>query len=162
MADHALLLGSKSTLGPRRIDGNRLSEGKGCPPSVTIIGTPVSGQSALDAGAIGGKGSGSGLALATTARPKRRGRSLTFHERTSPQSVPSSATSSRARLGPRCAGGKTPDNNCSYQNLTLVSSRSNRNTGRPGGIWPSRKWNHCHTAFATGGQEVDQNGFRSF
>ena len=72
MADHPLLFESRSVLGPRRMDGNRLSEGKGCPPNV-IIGTDGSGLSALDAGAIGGMGAGTGLALATTARPKAEG-----------------------------------------------------------------------------------------
>ena len=111
IADHPLLFQSRSVLGPRRMDGNRLSEGKGCPPNV-IIGTDGSGLSSLDAGAIGGTGAGTGLALATTARPKSRGRSRTFHERTSPESLPSSAASSRGRSGPRGARGKTPDSNC--------------------------------------------------
>ena len=92
--------------------GNRLIEGNGCPPNVTI-GTDGPALSVLDAGAIGATGAGTGLALATTVRRKRRGRSLTFHVRTSPESaVPSSAASVRARFGrPRGAGGKTPDSN---------------------------------------------------
>ena len=57
-------------------------------------------------------GAGTGLALAITARPRSRGRSLSLHVRTSPESMSSSAASGRARLGPRCAGGKTPDSNC--------------------------------------------------
>ena len=113
----------------RRIDGNRLSEGKGRPAHVVIGadgsaiiavaaeavgGTDTSAISALDAGAIGGggggggegggegsggRGAGTGLALATTAFPKSRGRSRTFHDRTSPEALPSSASSARARLG---------------------------------------------------------------
>ena len=112
IADHPQLFQSRSVLGPRRVDGNRLSEGKGCPPNVIIIGTDGSGLSVLDAGAIGGTGAGTGLALATTARPKSRGRSRTFHVRTSPESLPSSAASSRGRSGPRGARGKTPDSKC--------------------------------------------------
>ena len=112
IGDHPHLFQSRSVLDPRRVDGNRLSEGKGCPPNVIIIGTDGSGLSVLDAGAIGGTGAGIGLALATTARPKRRGRSRTFHGRTSSEPTPSSAPSSRGRSGPRGARGKTPDSNC--------------------------------------------------
>ena len=47
--------------------GNRLIEGNGCPPTVTI-GTDGSALSVLDAGAIEATGAGTGLALATTVR----------------------------------------------------------------------------------------------
>ena len=112
IADHPQLFQSRSVLGPRRVDGSRLNEGKGCPPNVVIIGTDGSGLSVLDAGAIGGTGVGLGLALAITARPKSRGRSRTFHGRTSPESLPSSAASSRGPSCPRGARGRTPDSNC--------------------------------------------------
>ena len=112
IADHPQLFQSRSVLGPRRVDGNRLSEGKGCPPNVIIIGTDGSGLSVLDAGAIGGTGAGTGLALATTARPKSRGRSRTFHVRTSQESLPSPGAASRGRLGLGGSRGKTPHSNC--------------------------------------------------
>ena len=50
--------------------------------------------------------------------------------------------------------------------LTLVSSRFSRKTGRAGGIWPSRKWNHCNTTVTLGNrnclgeQKVDKNRIR--
>ena len=34
IGDHPHLFQSRSVLDPRRVDGNRLSEGKGCPPNV--------------------------------------------------------------------------------------------------------------------------------
>ena len=112
MADHPQLFQSRSVLGTRRVDGSRLREGKGCPPNAVIIATGGSGLSVLDAGAIGGTGAGLGLALATTARPKSRGRSPTFHVRTSTESLPSSAASSREPSGPRGARAWTPDSHC--------------------------------------------------
>ena len=50
--------------------------------------------------------------------------------------------------------------------LTLVSSRFSRKTGRAGGIWPSRKWNHCNTTVTLGNrsclgeQKMDKNRIR--
>ena len=85
-------------LGTRRMESNRLSEGKGYPPNV-IIGMDGSGISILDTGAIGATGAGTGLALATTTRPKSRGRSRTFHERTSPEALPSSAATTPWTFG---------------------------------------------------------------
>ena len=111
LADHPLLFPSTSVLGPRRLDGSRLRVGKGC-PLIVIIGLDALGLSSLDAAAIGGTGAGTGLALATTARPNRRGQSRIFHVRPSPAAQASSAGSSRGRLGPRGARGKTPDSNC--------------------------------------------------
>ena len=46
----------------------------------------------------------------------------------------------------------------SYQNLTLVSSRFSRKTGRSGGTCPCRKWNHCHTAVASGDRNQAKKG----
>ena len=111
IADCAQLSQWNSVLDLRRPGGKRLSVGKGCLPDI-IIGTDGSALFVLDAAAIGDVGVGTGLALATTARPRSLGRSLTFHGRTSPRSVASSAMSSLARLGPRCACGKTPDSSC--------------------------------------------------
>ena len=46
----------------------------------------------------------------------------------------------------------------SYQNLTLVSCRFSRKTGRSGGTCPCRKWNHCHTAVASGDRNHAKKG----
>ena len=73
-------------------------------------------MSALGSGAFGtttGACIAFAFAFATTARPKRRGRSRSFHEGTSQESLPSSAASPFARMGARgAARGKTPHNNC--------------------------------------------------
>ena len=46
----------------------------------------------------------------------------------------------------------------SYQNLTLVSSRFSRRTERSGGTCACRKWNHCHTAVASGTRNHAKKG----
>ena len=100
----------------RRLGGNRFTEGNGWPLD-DIIGTNVSAIPALDAEGIGGIDaggmvSGTDFALAITARPRSLGRSLLFHVRTFPEPMSSTVVSSRARLGSRCVGGKTPHSNC--------------------------------------------------
>ena len=107
------------------MDGNRLSEGKGCPPNVTI-GTDGSGIGAISAGALGGTEARFALALATTARPKSRGRSRTFQGRTSSELLPSSAASTRGRVGARGARGKTPESN-SMKGMTTPRGKQCQN-----------------------------------
>ena len=102
---------TSSKLDPLRPGGNRLNDGRSCPPEATM-GAIGSVNPELDAAAMEGIGAGAGFALAATTRPKCLGRSLTFHGRTSSVRITSSSVSSRGRLGPRCAGGKTTESNC--------------------------------------------------